>query len=91
MHGDAGRDADRGCAFGCVLGAEQLVGDSARGRAVTGQGERIGQPRAELRRSRICGRTVKPCCPCGLAVAVGREICQRVGQPVVTQAVLGHS
>ena len=90
MHGDAGRDADRGRAFGGVLGAKQLVGESACGRAVTGQGERVGEPRAELRRSCIGGRTVKPCCPCGLAVVVGREIGQRGGQPVVAQAVLGH-
>ena len=29
--------------------------------------------------------------PCGLAVAVGRKIRQRVGQPVVAQAVFGQS
>ena len=44
VHGDAGGDPDRGRAFGCVLGAEQFVGHSACGGAVTGQRERVGQP-----------------------------------------------
>ena len=90
MHGDAGGDPDRRGALGRVLGAQQFVGQPTGGGAVTGQRERVGQPRGQGRRARIGGGPVQPCRPRGLAPAAGRQVGQRVGQPVVAQAVLGH-
>ena len=48
VHGDAGRDAHRGGPLGGVLGAEQLVGEAARRRAVAGQRQRVGEFGVEL-------------------------------------------
>ena len=83
MEGDAGGDSDRGRTLGRVLGAEQFVGQPAGGGAVTGQSERIGETRAERGRPGIRGGAIQPRGPAGLALAAGRQLGQRVGEPLV--------
>ena len=90
MHGDAGGDPDRSGALSRVLGAQQFVGEPTGGGAITGQRERVGQPRGQGRRARIGGGPVQPCRPRRLAAGAGRQVGQRGGQPVVLQPVLGH-
>ena len=74
-----------------VLGAQQLVGQPTGRGAVTGQRQRVGEAGAERRRPGVGGGAIEPRRARGLTVAAGGQIGQRVGQPVVAQAVLGQA
>ena len=90
VDGDTRGDPDRCRPFGRVVGGQEFVGQPAGGGAVARQCQRVGQSGADRGRSRFRRGTVKPCRPCRLAPAVGRQVDQCVGQPIVLQAVFGH-
>src|SRR5690606_23898260 len=90
VHGDTGRDAHRGRPFGVVVGAQQLVGQPTGRGAVAGQRERIGEPGVQCGGPGVDGGPVQPGGTGGTTVVSGRQIRQRIGQPVVTQSVFGQ-
>ncbi len=90
MHGDAGRDPYRRRAFGGILGAQQVVGEAPRGRAVTDHRQGIGQPGRERRRTGFGSGAVEPGGLAGITSTERRSGRQLVGQPAVPQAVFGQ-
>ena len=86
----AGGDPDGGGAFGRIRRTEQAVRQGRRGSAVSGAGERVGDPRPQRLRARVDRRPIQPRGPRRVAPRRPCLLGKDGRQLVVLHAVLGE-